>query len=120
MLHGVRGGGKDAMTVQLKPPSPFPFHRPDEWQRWRRRFEQFRVASGLSAESQQRQVSTLLYTMGEEAEDTLMSTKISDDEKKDYAKVVAKLDSFFQVRKKVVYNHWTGLVDWFKNHFYAC
>ena len=34
--------------------------------------------------------------MGEEAEDTLMSMKISDDEKKDYAKVIAKLDSFFK------------------------
>ena len=67
------------MTVQLKPPSPFPFHQPDEWQKWRR-FEQFREASGLSTESQQRQISTLLYTMGEEAEDTLMSTKITDDE----------------------------------------
>ena len=22
------------MTVQLKPPSPFPFHRADEWQKW--------------------------------------------------------------------------------------
>ena len=91
------------MTVQLKPPSPFPFHRPDEWQKWRRRFEQFREASGLSTESQQRQISTLLYTMGEEAEDTLMSTKITDDEKKDYAKVIAKLDSFFQARKNVIF-----------------
>ena len=75
ILHGVRSGGKETMTVQLKPPSPFPFHRPDEWQKWRRRFEQFREASGLSTESQQRQISTLLYTMGEEAEDTLMSTR---------------------------------------------
>ena len=99
MLHGVRGGGKEAMTVQLKPPSPFPIHRPDEWQRWRSRFKQFRKASGLSAESQQRQVSTLLCTMGEEGDDTLMSTKISDNDKKDYAMVIAKLDSFFQVRK---------------------
>ena len=92
ILHGVRSGGKETMTVQLKPPSPFPFHRPDEWQKWRRRFEQFREASGLSTESQQRQISTLLYTMGEEAEDILMSTKITDNEKKDYAKVIAKLD----------------------------
>ena len=33
--------------------------------------------------------------MGDEAEDTLVSTKISDDEKKNYAKVMAKLNSFF-------------------------
>ena len=71
-LHGVRSGGKEAITVQLKPPSPFPFHRPDEWQRWRRRLEQFHEASGLSTKSQQRQVSMLLDTMGEEAEETLI------------------------------------------------
>ena len=89
------------MVVQLKPPSPFPFHQPDEWQKWKR-FEQFREASGLSKESQQRQVSMLLYTMGEEAEDTLLSTKISDD-KKEYDKVIAKFDSFFKVRKNVIF-----------------
>ena len=101
MLHGVRSGGKEAMTVQLKPPSPFPFHRPDEWQSGK---------GGLSSstkhlDSQQKvnkdKVSMLLYTMGEEAEDTLMSTNISDDDKKDYAKVIAKFNSIFQVRKNV-------------------
>ena len=40
-----------AVTVQSKPPSPFPFNRPDKWQRWRRRFKQFHKASGLSTES---------------------------------------------------------------------
>ena len=46
------------------------------------------------------QVSTLLYTMGEEAEDILMSTKISYTDKKVYDKVIEKFDLFFQVRKK--------------------
>ena len=91
------------MAVQLKPPLPFPFHQPDEWQKWKRRFEQFRQASGLSTESKQRQVSMLLYTMGEEAEDTLLSTEISEDDRKDYDKVIAKFDSFFQVRKNVIF-----------------
>ena len=54
--HGVRSGMVvEAMTVQLIPPLPFPFHRSSEWQRWKRRFEQ---ASGLSTESQQRKVSS--------------------------------------------------------------
>ena len=91
------------MAVQLKPPLPFPFHQPDEWQKWKRRFEQFRQASGLSTETKQRQVSMLLYTMGEEAEDTLLSTKISESDQKDYDKVIAKFDSFFQVRKNVIF-----------------
>ena len=45
----------------------------------------------------------LLYTMGEEAEDTLLSTKISESDQKDYDKVIAKFDSFFQVRKNVIF-----------------
>ena len=41
---------------------------------WRKKFEQFRIASGLSAEEKERQVNTLLYTdcLGrEDAEDVL-------------------------------------------------
>ena len=45
---------------------------PDEWPCWRRRFEQFRNASGLSSDKDNvRQVSTLLYCLGEGAEGCL-------------------------------------------------
>ena len=90
-------------SVPLQPPCAFRFNRPDEWEKWKRRFEQFRLASGLSAESKERQVSTLLYTLGEDAEDVLSSTNISEDNRKKYAEVMSKLDSFFQVRKNVIY-----------------
>ena len=46
-----------------------------EWSRWKSRFEQFRYASGLSDKDDARQISTLLYCLGEEAEDVLKSTK---------------------------------------------
>ena len=68
-------------TIQLQPPQPFDFSRPDEWSRWKSRFEQFRYASGLSDKDDARQISTLLYCLGEEAEDVLKSTKIKEDEK---------------------------------------
>ena len=64
-------------SLRLEPPASFPFSRPDEWQHWKRRFEQFRLASGLSAEEDPRQVSALLYCMGDEAEDTLAVPRIS-------------------------------------------
>ena len=51
-------------SIRLSPPDPFNLKRPDEWECWKRRFEQFRVASGLSEESDERQVSTLLYCLG--------------------------------------------------------
>ena len=90
-------------SLRLQPPAPFPFHQPDEWAKWKRRFEQFCLASGLSTEGEERQVSTLLYTMGEEAEDILMSTNISDEDKKNYKQVIGKFDEFFGVRKNVIF-----------------
>ena len=86
-------------SLRLEPPASFPFSRPDEWPHWKRRFEQFRLASGLSAEEDVRQISALLYCMGDEAEDTLASTNVSEDDRKEYSRVIAKFDAFFKVRK---------------------
>ena len=66
-------------SFRLEPPASFPFNRPDEWPQWKRRFEQFRLASSLSAEGDVRQISTLLYCMGDEAEVTLVSTNITTE-----------------------------------------
>ena len=86
-------------SVRLQPPSSFDFKTPDEWPRWKRRFEQFRLASGLSAEDDDRQVSTLLYCMGEDAEDTLTSTNISAADQKKYDAVIGQFNRFFKVRR---------------------
>ena len=83
--------------IRLQPPDPFDFKTPNDWPRWQRRFEQFRCASGLQEASAQKQVNTLLYYLGEEAESVLNSTNITEDERKEYASVLAKLDEFFQV-----------------------
>ena len=58
-------------------------------------FEQFRSAAGLQDASAPKQVSTLLYCLGEEAESVLNSMNISEDDRKDYAAVLAKFDKFF-------------------------
>ena len=41
--------------------------------------------------------------MGETAEDVLSSTDITAEEKQTYASVIAKFDSFFKVRKNVIF-----------------
>ena len=89
--------------IHFQPPEKFDFKQPDEWPRWLKRFEQFRIASGLSEESEKRQVNTLLYCLGEEGEDLLRSTNIIEDERKSYSSVRAKLNGFFQVRKSVIF-----------------
>lgn len=89
-------------SIRLEPPAPFSFQTPDEWPCWKRWFQQFRLASGLSAAGGERQVSTLLYCMGETAEDTLNSTNISDD-RKDFTKVLEKFDDLFKVRRNTIF-----------------
>ena len=101
-LHG--GSGKRRMAaLQLRPPEPFTFRNPDDWHRWRLRFEHFRVTFGLGTSEERQQVSTLLYCIGEEAEDVLGSTGTTEVERKDYQIVVCKFDSYFQVRQNVIY-----------------
>ena len=91
-----------SFNASLSPPAAFLFDTLDLWPRWNRRFEQYRIASGLSKEAEERQVSTLLYCLGEEAEDILVSTNISDDHRKQYETVLSKFDNFFCVRKNVI------------------
>ena len=89
--------------LQLKPPDPFDFKAPDDWPRWRRRYEQFHVASGLMDADEKQQVSTLLYCVGEEAESVLSSTGVTADERKQYAAVMGKFDEFFMVRRNIIF-----------------
>ncbi|KAL5467055.1 hypothetical protein EMCRGX_G031222 [Ephydatia muelleri] len=63
-------------------PQPFDFRKPDEWPRWLRRFEQYRVASGLSTEDEGKQVNTLLYCLDEEAGEVFAACDATDKAKK--------------------------------------
>ena len=43
--------------------------------------------------------------MGKDAKETLVSTNISDDDRKSYESVIGKFDVFFKVRKNVIFEH---------------
>ena len=92
-----------AANVSLKPPGRFDFKRPDAWPKWKRRFQQYLTATGLDKEEDARKISTLLYCLGEESEDVLTSTNITEADRKKYDSVVEKFDSFFNVRRNVIY-----------------
>lgn len=91
-------------SVRWQPPAPFNFKSPDEWPHWRRHFQQFKEPSGLTGEGDAKQISTLLYCMGETAEDILTLTNISTGARKRFKLVIAKFDSFFKVRN-VIFEH---------------
>ena len=52
------------------------------------------LSSGLVEQDEQRQVSTLLYCMGEEADEVLTSTNATAEERSNYDEVVS---GFFRV-----------------------
>ena len=64
---------------------------------------QFRIASGLAKEDPSKQINTLLYCLGDTSEDVLLSTNATEEERKVYATVLSKFDSFFKVRKNIIY-----------------
>ena len=89
--------------ICLQPPEPFNFKQPDDWPGWKRCFEQFRTASGLDGDPPLKQVNTLLYCLGEEADTVLSSTNVTEDERKEYTSVCRKLDEFFKVRRNIIF-----------------
>ena len=90
-------------SLHLEAPEHFDFRSPGDWPRWKKRFEQFRLASGLVKESEEQQISTLLYCLGEDSEDVLGSTNITEAERKEYATVLEKFNSHFQVRQNRIF-----------------
>ena len=87
----------------LQTPALFPFNSPNEWPKWKKRFEQYHVVSGLSKENYEHQVSTLLYCLGEEADNELTSTNIISESRKNFTDVLQKFDDCFQVRKNIIF-----------------
>ena len=59
----------------------FPLDTPDHWLKWKCHFQHYHLASGLSRESEECQVNILLYCLGEEAKDILVSTNIGETER---------------------------------------
>ena len=90
-------------SYQISAPEPFDFASTEEWPRWVRRFERFRESSELSQKSEENQISTFIYTMGDAAEDIFESFKWEDQEQKTYENVKQKFENYFSKKKNVIY-----------------
>jgi len=90
-------------SFQIAPPEQFTFEQPEEWPKWIRRFERFREASGLSAKEDPQQINTLIYCMGDAADDILTSLSLTTDERKVYATVKTKLEAHFVKKRNVIF-----------------
>ena len=76
----------------------------EEWENWLRRFERFRQATGLASKSEETQINTLIYSMGDKAEDILQSFALSEENAKKYSVVIEKFNSHFIKRCNVIYD----------------
>ena len=88
---------------QIAPPEQFNFNQSDEWSKWIHRFERFRDVSRFSEKDEVHQVNTLVYCMGDAADDILCLLGLTNEEKKVYAMVKTKFESHFVKRRKVIF-----------------
>ena len=61
------------------------------------------MASGLSKENDEAQVNTLIYCMGDEADDIMKSFSLSDADAKKYEPVKSKFDNHFTPKRNVIF-----------------
>ena len=65
-------------TSTFSQPPAFDFAHPDRYRRWKEPFQRYREATGLDKKEGPIQISTLVYSMGDRAEDILSSFTLSD------------------------------------------
>ncbi|GBM36856.1 hypothetical protein AVEN_82843-1 [Araneus ventricosus] len=67
------------------------------------RFERYRIASGLSGKTGNELVNSLLYIMGEQAEDIFSSFGLSETEQADFDTALKKFNDHFVVKKIAIF-----------------
>ena len=90
-------------SYQIAPPKRFTFSNPELWPQWARRFERFRLASELSKKSEEYQINTLVYAMGDAAEDILRSFSLSEEQLQSYKTVLEKFHGYFVKKRNVIF-----------------
>ena len=92
-----------AASYRIPAVEKFDFAKPEEWPCWIRRIERFRQASELTSKTQEAQISTLVYSLGDKAEDILSSFNLKEDGLKEYDTVRRKFESYFVKRRNTIY-----------------
>ena len=79
-------------NFQVTPPDKFAF-KPENWPKWIQRSERFRKAIGLDKKIGKNQVNTLIYTMGEQADDIFISFEFIAEQEKNYEELKEKFEN---------------------------
>ncbi|KAL5017541.1 hypothetical protein ScPMuIL_007130 [Solemya velum] len=90
-------------TYQVQPPENFTFSKPEEWPKWFKRFERFLIASELNSKEEIIQINTLIYAMGNDAEDIFHSFALTGDDAKTFKTVVDRFQAHFVTRRNTLF-----------------
>jgi hypothetical protein len=86
----------------INPPTGFSFI-PAEWPKWKTRFQRYRTASGLSEEPDDKQIDTLIYTLGDKADDIFASFNINDESVLTYEYVLDLFEKHFIPQRNIIF-----------------
>ncbi|UYV62131.1 hypothetical protein LAZ67_1007944 [Cordylochernes scorpioides] len=90
--------------AQIQPPETFDFSTPNEWPKWRKRFERYLVVSGMKKKEEADKIDLFMYLMGDRADDIFRTFKFEKQEEATKIDSVLKaFDSHFCVRKNIIY-----------------
>ena len=88
---------------QLAPPGKFDFSNVNEWPKWMKRFERYRMASGLNTQSKEFQVNAFMYAAGDDAEDVMNMLTLTEVQKRSYKDVTEAIEKHCVSKRNVIY-----------------
>ncbi|UYV76787.1 hypothetical protein LAZ67_14002017, partial [Cordylochernes scorpioides] len=92
------------LPARIQPPETFDFSTPNEWPKWRKRFERYLVVSVMKKKEEADKIDLLMYLMGDRADDIFKTFKFEKEEEATKIDSVLKaFDSHFCVRKNIIY-----------------
>ncbi|UYV83039.1 hypothetical protein LAZ67_22001911 [Cordylochernes scorpioides] len=90
--------------AQIQPPETFDFSTPNEWPKWRKRFERYLVVSGMKKKEEADKIDLFMYLMGDRADNIFRTFKFEkEEEATKFDSVLKAFDSHFCVRKNIIY-----------------
>ena len=89
----------------IVPPAPCDFKIPEDWPKWIRHFERYRISTELHKKDEPLQISTMIYCTGIEADDIFKSFTFAEGDEKKYANVKEKFDQHFIIKRNVIFEH---------------
>jgi hypothetical protein len=88
---------------KFNPPENFILSNPSEWTDCKQRFARFRIATKLHKEDGEIQISSLIFSLGREAEHIFRTFAFNERDEKVYDKVLEKFDGYFVAKRNQIH-----------------